>query len=511
MSRSPQRRAQSVRTIKALYIEPVPSFDALSRLLGGLAAILGVAATWLYVSAGLSLSHYDAKAHLVVARRILDSLTPSWEQIGAVWLPLPHVLNALPVQVDVFYRTGASAIALSIGSFALTVACLSAIVIKVTGSRAGGALAAVLFALNPDVLYLQSTPMTEPMLFALTSLVVLHLTAWAVDDAIEIRKGVGWTIVLATLTRYEAWPVISAAMLLSAFAKWRRGAALPLVIRQMTRLALYPAGAVVFFLLMSRITIGQWFVTGGFYVPDPELQGRPAAVWEALVKGTQDLGGTRLVLAAMASSTVLVVGALWKRSQSALLIPLALLAAGALPCYAYLSGHPFRIRYEVPLVVASAVVIGSCVGLLQRFATLGATAILVAVLLQVQPFDHEAPMVQEAQLDRANGFGRRQVTACLRKDYDGTSIMASMGALAHYMQELSVEGFNIADFVHEGSGPLWNVALSRGPASLAGWVLIEEVAEGGDVLYQRQKAAPYFLDGFERVCEGGNVALYKRR
>ena len=50
--------------------------------------------------AGLSLSHYDAKAHLVVARRIFDSLTPSWEQIGAVWLPLPHVLNALPVQID---------------------------------------------------------------------------------------------------------------------------------------------------------------------------------------------------------------------------------------------------------------------------------------------------------------------------------------------------------------------------------------------------------------------------
>ena len=161
-----------MRTIKALYIEPVPAFDPLSRLLGGLAAILGVAAAWLYVSAGLSLSHYDAKAHLVVARRILDSLTPSWEQIGAVWLPLPHVLNALPIQVDFLYRTGASAIALSIVSFAVTAASLSAIVIKVTGSRAGGALAATLFALNPDVLYLQGTPMTEPVLFALTSLVV---------------------------------------------------------------------------------------------------------------------------------------------------------------------------------------------------------------------------------------------------------------------------------------------------------------------------------------------------
>lgn len=500
-----------MRTIKALYIEPVPSFDPLSRLLGGLAAILGLAATWVYVSAGLSLSHYDAKAHLVVARRILDSLTPSWEQIGAVWLPLPHVLNALPVQIDFFYRTGASAIAISLVSFALTAACLSAIVIRLTGSRAGAALAATLFALNPDVLYLQSTPMTEPLLFGLTALVVLHLTDWVLGDAVVIRKAAGWSIVLATLTRYEAWPVIGAAMLLSAFAKWRRGTPFATVVRQMLRLAVYPAGAVVFFLLMSRITTSHWFVTGGFFVPDPELQGHPAAVWKALVKGTEDLGGTRLVGIAMIVSVALVGLALWQRSQSALLMPLALLAAGALPCYAYLSGHPFRIRYEVPLVVASAAVVGTGVGLLRRFATIAAAATVAAVLLQVQPFDAAAPMVQEAQLDRANGLGRQHVTACLREGYDGTSIMASMGALAHYMQELSQDGFNIADFVHEGSGPLWEAALSRGPAALAGWVIVEEVAEGGDVLYQRQKATPAFLNGFDRVCEGGNVALYKRR
>jgi hypothetical protein len=95
-------------------------------VLGGLAALLGVATAWTYPSAGLSLSHSDAKAHLVVARRILDSITPNWEQIGAVWLPLPHVLNALPVQIDFLYRTGASAIAISIASFAVTAAPVGA-------------------------------------------------------------------------------------------------------------------------------------------------------------------------------------------------------------------------------------------------------------------------------------------------------------------------------------------------------------------------------------------------
>jgi len=53
------------------------------------AFVLGSLAAWWYARAGLTLSHYDAKAHLVVARRIIDSLTPGWIQIGAVWLPLP--------------------------------------------------------------------------------------------------------------------------------------------------------------------------------------------------------------------------------------------------------------------------------------------------------------------------------------------------------------------------------------------------------------------------------------
>ena len=94
----------------------MPSFDGLSRSLGVLAAILGTFAAGVYWRAGLTLSHYDAKAHLVVSRRIFDNLVPSWEQIGAVWLPLPHVINAIPVQIDFFYRTGAFAIAVSIAS-----------------------------------------------------------------------------------------------------------------------------------------------------------------------------------------------------------------------------------------------------------------------------------------------------------------------------------------------------------------------------------------------------------
>ena len=396
-------------------------------------------------------------------------------------------------------------------------------------------LAAAIFAANPNVLYLQSTPMTEPLLFALSSLVVLHLAEWALSDTVPVRKAAGWTIVAACLTRYEAWPIIGVAMALAAWVKWRRGTSFEDVVWSTARLACYPAGAVLFFMGMSFASIGEWFVTGGFYVPDPKLQGQPSVVAEAILEGLADLGGSRLAMATGVAVAVLLVAAgiskqEIKRSRessfqnrppsllisceahpASLLMPFALLASVALPLYAFTSGHPFRIRYEVPLILGCAACIGAGVGLARRAAPAVAVIVFIAITLQAPPFDRQAPMIVEAQLDRQNGIGRQAVTTCLRRDYDGTTIMASMGALAHYMQELSRAGFHLADFIHEGSGPVWQMAYALGPAAFTGWVLIEEAAEGGDILHQKATAWPQFLDGFERVCEGGNVALYRRR
>ena len=114
---------------------------------------------------------------------MLDSITPGWQQIGAVWLPLPHLLNLLPVQIDWLYRTGASGVAISILSFAIAAATIAWIVIRLTASPPAAVVASAAFALNPNVLYLQSTPMTEPLLLALTLVAVARLIWWCAAGA----------------------------------------------------------------------------------------------------------------------------------------------------------------------------------------------------------------------------------------------------------------------------------------------------------------------------------------
>src|SRR5262249_26963352 len=221
------------------------------------ACVLGSVAAVHYHRAGLTLTHYDARGHLVVARRIIDSITPGWQQIGAVWLPLPHLVNAIPVQVDFLYRTGASGVAISIASFAIAAATIASIVLTITESAAAAIAAAAVFVLNPNVLYLQSTPMTEPLLIGLTTLSVAAL----LEDRRE--PVVGMCFALSCLTRYEAWPITAAALTFAGFADWRRS----------LRLAAWPAVAIAGFAIFSRVVVGRWFVGGDFFVPENKAMG----------------------------------------------------------------------------------------------------------------------------------------------------------------------------------------------------------------------------------------------
>ncbi len=469
--------------------------------------LLGLSAAWFYAQAGLTLSHYDAKAHLVVARRVIDSLTPGWTQIGAVWLPLPHVLNLLPVQIDVCYRTGASAVALSVLSFGLMAYACTRLILSATGSRAAALSGLAVVALNPDILYLQSTPMTEPLLLGLTALSVELLSRWVDSDAVGSATPTGLAMAAACLTRYEAWPMTVAALVVAGFALWRRGRPFPTAARRVAELAAFPAAAGVAFLFQSRLTVGQWFVTDGFYVADNPDSGRALKTVGSIWWASHHLSGYGVLLCGMAGAAAVLIAGLRSRSRASLLVVLAMAGAAALPWYAFFSGHPFRFRYVVPLVPALAVWAGIGVGLLRRYRVVAAALLVALTLVHTRPFSLSSPMVVEAQLDSKHAIGRRTVTEFLRGHRDRGLILASFGSLSHYVQELSWIGVNVRDIVHEGNGDLWTAALES-PRSRVRWILIEELAEDGDALAIRAKAHPEFLSGFTRMAEGGGVALY---
>jgi hypothetical protein len=477
------------------------------------AAGWGGIVAWHYHRLGLTLTHYDARGHLVVARRIADSITPGWQQIGAVWLPLPHLLNAIPVQIDLFYRTGASAVAISIASFAIAAAAIVWIVRALTGSTLAAIAGVAVFALNPNMLYLQSTPMTEPLLLATTTMAIAVLMA-KLSEAPSLRglSVCGLLFALASLTRYEAWPVTAAAIAAVPIVRWWQRRSFVDGCREAVSLAFFPAIALIGFSIFSRVVIGQWFVSGDFFVPENKALGDPLMALKEIGWGTQMLSGALLAWIAGAGLVLIVIRALLNRDRAADILPLALVAMAAVPWSAFEKGHPFRIRYMVPLMAVEAIGAGVVAGALRaaKVTALVALAVLALAVYELRPFDSQAPMVLEAQWDRPNLPVRARVTACLDAPGRGEKIMASMGSLGHYMQEASEQGFALRDFLHEGNGDIWLAALDA-PRPFADWILIEEKAQGGDMLAKIARTRPSFLDGYARVCDGAGMALYKRQ
>src|SRR5262249_40801992 len=138
-----------------------------------------------------------------------------------------------------------------------------------------------------------------------------------------------------------------------------------------------------------------------------------------------------------------------------------------------------------------------------------AAVVLAIAAYEFRPLDASAPMVVEAQWDQPNVPVRARVTDCIGPPQPGMKIMASMGSLGPHMQEMSHAGFAIRDLLDEGNGDLWLTAID-GPFPFAQWILIEEKAQGGDVLARLAREHPHFLDGYRRACEGAGLALYRR-
>ncbi len=117
------------------------------------AAVMASAVWWFYKT-GATLYWGDAESHLDIARRIVDSRTPGWSQIGTTWLPLPHLLMIPLVKNDRMWQTGLAGGITSAASMTLAVTFLFAAIRRLFSSVLAAATGAGVFLLNPNTLYL---------------------------------------------------------------------------------------------------------------------------------------------------------------------------------------------------------------------------------------------------------------------------------------------------------------------------------------------------------------------
>jgi hypothetical protein len=193
---------------------PPPSspWDSEVRLLLWLATCVSIFAFLFYFKRGEVLLYGDAIAHLNIARRVFDSKTPGLLQLGTVWLPLPHLLMIPFLLSDQMWQRGVGGSIPSLMAYVLGVVGIFRLIrgALVRGiepdapARIAAWTAALVFAANPNLIYMQTTAMGESLYLALFLWAVVYFSESMRGDTKALTK-CGLCLVAACLTRYDGW------------------------------------------------------------------------------------------------------------------------------------------------------------------------------------------------------------------------------------------------------------------------------------------------------------------
>ncbi|MEV7661480.1 hypothetical protein [Paenarthrobacter sp. NPDC089316] len=232
-----------------------------TRIVAVVAALVGYLACLYTIGHGNNLDYSDAQSHLTIARRIFDSKAPGFEQLGTVWLPMPHLLLAPFVLNMWLFSTGWAAGLLGILALSGTVTGLYLIAARLGLGRAGRLATTLVVLANPAVLYVYTTALTEPVLIMCIVGGMAGLAHWATSrrrmSAGELAVFAGIPSAAAVLSRYEGWALVMTGTLFVLIVSKRRTGQWREALTMAGGYVMIPAAAVLWWLSYNWAIYGN--------------------------------------------------------------------------------------------------------------------------------------------------------------------------------------------------------------------------------------------------------------
>src|SRR3990167_5559670 len=471
-----------------------------------------------YYQNGLGLDYNDARSHLDIGRRVVEGLKPGLAQLGSVWLPLPHILMIPTIWIDFMWHSGLSGAMVSMVSFVATGVLIYQFLKHLNVGMTGRIFGVLVFVLNINILYLQSTAMTELLLLATMTASVYYLLLWHKDLKIVNLIKSSFFVMLSTLVRYDGWflflfsagLVFLQALTNSNFSNIKKSLVLN-----------YKKSEGTFILYSSLAALGifLWFLWNLLIFKDPfyfafgpysahAQQTQLEGAGELITKGNLILSTQHYLYALIYNSNIYVTilglfGAvtLWldnktkssvKFASSALTVPLifnivALYLGHSVLFIQGLSGNTwFNVRYGVMLLPSLAIFAGFLVHKLKvlRPALIG--IFLFTAFIQFQSAD--AVTIDDARV----GSSQKNVTevsgwlAQNAKDKEGFVLISA----ASHDAIIFSSGLPMSKFIHEGTGKYWESATTN-PERWARWIIMR-THDDNDAVWKTVSKTPDF-------------------
>jgi hypothetical protein len=232
----------------------------------------------------------DAIAHINIARRVFDSKTPGLLQLGTVWLPLPHLLMVPFILSKEMWQRGVGGSIPSMAAYVIGVVGMFRLVRSAftresqpkAAARIAAWAAALVYAANPNLIYMQSTAMGEAVYLALFIWAVVYLSEAMRGSSRALTK-CGLCLAGACLTRYDGWFLTVAMAGTVVIIHFLEASSAPAELR-------IPRPTLAKFLLIAAASPLLWFAYNGIVYRNPlEFENGPYSA-RAIERRTQTAG-----------------------------------------------------------------------------------------------------------------------------------------------------------------------------------------------------------------------------
>lgn len=507
------------------------------------ATILSLIAFFYFFTNGMTNVYGDGVAHVNISRKVVDSLDHGlWRryiQIGSPWLPLQTVLMLPFVANDWMWRTGAAGSIVSMVSFviaAVSIFLLARRLYDNEDERLRKVLPVVsvgIFALNPSALYMQTTPMSELLFMSTLALAVWMLQRWRDDQTTKALLLAAGAMSVATLSRYEAWPVALLSLLLvllNAIGSWTKKIKVTCVFG--ITLAIGPL--YWFWHNWAIYNNALEFLSGPNSARGIALQNRVNFAWSSMFVGhpVLDLVVLAGAVAVCAGPFVLLLGigglvksvaanrrVLLERSPLLLLLlpfifQVFSVYRGEIQIFPLSAFGLLNIRYGLPHLLGLAFFAPASVlmfkGSARRWALIGAV-LLIAMqygsLLSDGP--SQLAVYQEGFRNGVNSRPARQysrVASFLTTNPPKPLTVMHTGALGPVV---SKGGLQFSNIIHEGT-ERWH-HLNEGLPADVGSVVILEGDPLDSLIRENPKLTQSLSEDFEQRMIAGTIRVYGRR
>ncbi len=454
----------------------------------GLLGTIAISSFLVFYQNGLGLAYNDARSHLDIGRRVVEGLKPGLAQLGSVWLPLPHVLMIPTIWSDFMWHSGLSGALQSMAGFVATGILVYMFLKKLGAGLLARFFGVIVFAANLNILYLQSTAMTELLLLATMTAGAYYLMLWAKEENFLNLIMSAFFIFLSSLVRYDGWFLFGFAGLLIAIITYKK------------RGYKTTEGTLILFGTLAGFGIALWFLWNLLIFGDPlyfvfgpysarAQQVQLETAGNLATKGNLLLSLKLYLYAFIYNSYAFTAflglfGALvfWTRknlkpeiriASLSLLSPLmfnvaALFLGHSVLFIQGLSGNTwFNVRYGMMLLPPVAIFAGFLVDRLKSLRW-----VLIGLFLFITFFafaNTDAVTIDDARV----GSSQKNVTEVAGWLYENTSDEKGFILISAASHDAIIfsSGLDMKRFIHEGTGAYWESATTA-PDRWARWIVM---------------------------------------